>query len=116
MCWADHASYLNEAALKKRLRTASAAYGKSDLSRVRPEEARKTLRHLQLVSLLLRRWRDMSRAPAPERLLDGRDVMKALKLPPGPRIGELLERVREAQAEGEVTDKAGALALIARLK
>ena len=80
------------------------------------KEAQKTVRHLQLVSVLLRRWRDLSRAPAPARLLDGRDVMKALKLPPGPRIGELLERVREAQAEGEVSDREGALALIARLK
>ena len=42
--------------------------------------------------------------------------MKALKIPPGPRIGELLERVREAQAEGEIKDRDGALALISRLK
>ena len=78
--------------------------------------ARKTVHHLQLVTALLRRWRDLSRAPAPERLLDGRDVMKALKIPPGPRIGELLERMREAQAEGEVSDREGALNLISRLK
>ena len=116
VCWGDHASYMPEARLKRLLKTATADSKRSDLSRLKPEDARKTVHHLQLVSELLRRWRDLERAPAPERLLDGRDVMKALKLPPGPRIGELLERVREAQAEGEVKDRDGALALISRLK
>jgi len=116
VCWGDHSSYMPEARLKRLLKTATADPKRSDLSRLKPEDARKTVKHLQLVSALLRRWRDLSRAPAPERLLDGRDVMKALKIPPGPRIGELLERVREAQAEGEVKDRDGALALIARLK
>lgn len=39
-------------------------------------------------------------APAP--LLNGRQVMAELGLPPGPRIGQLLEGLREAQATGEV--------------
>jgi putative nucleotidyltransferase with HDIG domain len=46
------------------------------------------------------------------RLLDGRDVMSALGLPEGPRIGEVLEALREAQAAGEVTDRDGALAFV----
>ncbi|MCR4294270.1 MAG: HD domain-containing protein [Elusimicrobia bacterium] len=116
VCWGDHASYLPEARLRRLLKASSASPKRSDLSRFKPEDARKTVHHLQLVSELLRRWRDLSRAPAPERLLDGRDIMKALKLPPGPRIGELLERVREAQAEGEVHNQQEALALISRLK
>jgi len=116
VCWGDHASYMPEPRLKKLLKTATSVSARADVSKLKPEEARKTVRHLQLVSRLLRRWRDLSRAPAPARLLDGRDIMKALKLPPGPRIGELLERVREAQAEGDVTDRESALALIARLK
>jgi len=116
VCWGDHASYMPEARLRRLLKIATADPKRSDLSRLKPETARKTVAHLQLVSALLRRWRDQSRAPAPERLLDGRDIMKSLKIPPGPRIGELLERVREAQAEGEVKDREGALALIARLK
>ena len=116
VCWGDHASYMPEARLKRLLKTATADPKRSDLTRLKPEDARKTVHHLQLVSTLLRRWRDLSRAPAPERLLDGRDIMKALGIPPGPRIGELLERVREAQAEGEIKNRDGALALIARLK
>jgi hypothetical protein len=42
--------------------------------------------------------------------------MKALKIPPGPRVGELLERVREAQAEGEIRSRDEALALLLRLQ
>ena len=116
VCWGDHSSYMPEARLKRLLKTATADSKRSDLTRLKPEDARKTVHHLQIVSTLLRRWRDLSRAPAPERLLDGRDIMKALKIPPGPRIGELLERVREAQAEGEVKNRDEALTLISRLK
>ena len=115
VCWGDHASYLPEARLKRLLKTASANPDRSDLSRLKPEEARKTMKHLQLVSLLLRRWRDAARSPAPPKLVDGRDVMKLLKLAPGPRIGELLERVREAQAEGEIKTKEDALAYLSKI-
>jgi poly(A) polymerase len=48
----------------------------------------------------------------PPRLLDGRDVMVALALAPGPRVGRLLEALREAQAAGDVTDREGALAFV----
>lgn len=41
-------------------------------------------------------------------LLGGRDLI-ALGVPPGPRIGALLERLREAQATGEVSDREEAL-------
>lgn len=39
-------------------------------------------------------------APAP--ILNGRQVMAELGLPPGPRIGQLLDGLREAQATGQV--------------
>jgi poly(A) polymerase/tRNA nucleotidyltransferase (CCA-adding enzyme) len=44
-------------------------------------------------------------------LLTGHDLMQALDLPPGPQIGVLLELIREAQAAGEITTRADALAL-----
>jgi len=116
VCWADHASYMPEPRLKRLLGAACGVPPRAGLSRLRPEEARKTVRHLQLVSTLLRRYFDEERAPVPARLLDGREVMKALKIPPGPKVGEALERLREAQAEGKVRDRAGALAFVARLK
>ncbi|MFI5361840.1 MAG: HD domain-containing protein [Elusimicrobiota bacterium] len=116
VCWGDHASYMTEARLARLLKIACATPPRAGLARVRPEDARKTVRHLQLVSLLLRRYFDADRAPVPTRLLDGTEIMKALKLPPGPKIGDILERLREAQAEGKVGDRKSALEFVARLK
>ncbi|HBL17177.1 MAG TPA: hypothetical protein DD417_10640 [Elusimicrobia bacterium] len=115
LCWGDHASYMPEPRLA-RLLGAACAEPPRCVSRIRPEETRKTVRHLQLVSMLLRRFFDQDRAPVPVRLLNGNEVMKALRIPPGPRIGEILERLREAQAEGKVLSREQALAFIARLK
>ncbi len=43
------------------------------------------------------------------KLVDGNDIMYEFELPPGPRIGELLEAVHEAQASGEIQSKEEAL-------
>jgi len=50
----------------------------------------------------------------PPKLVDGDDLMSALGIPPGPRVGELLELVREAQAAGEVSTREDAIALARR--
>lgn len=52
---------------------------------------------------------------SPKALISGHDVMDALGVDPGPHVGEWLEAVREAQAAGEVTTRAEALELAARL-
>ncbi|MGQ0604345.1 MAG: DUF5678 domain-containing protein [Anaerolineales bacterium] len=52
---------------------------------------------------------------APPALLNGNDLMNELGLKPGPELGRLLEAVREAQAAGEVTDRAEALRLVRQL-
>jgi len=49
---------------------------------------------------------------SPPKLISGRDLMTAFGLSPGPRLGELLERVREAQAEGQVSTRREAMALV----
>ncbi len=49
-------------------------------------------------------------------LLDGRDAMQALGLPPGPEIGRLLRLLREAQAVGAVTTREAALLYIRRMR
>ena len=53
---------------------------------------------------------------APPILLDGGDLMQALKLNPGPKVGQLLAAIREAQAAGEVGTREEALALARELK
>ena len=50
----------------------------------------------------------------PPKLVDGDDLMSALGIPPGPRVGELLELVREAQAAGEVSTREDAIAFARR--
>jgi poly(A) polymerase len=47
--------------------------------------------------------------PPPAKLIDGHDVMSRFGLDPGPRVGELLEAVREAQSAGEIADRQQAL-------
>jgi tRNA nucleotidyltransferase/poly(A) polymerase len=59
-------------------------------------------------------WEKRQERVDPPALLDGNDLMHALGLQPGPRIGKLLEDLREAQAAGEVTNREQALAFLTR--
>lgn len=113
-CWADHASYLPEAKIAKALKAAARGpqEGKTALKRLKTEEEKKTIYHLQVISLLIARLFDQDKKPVPDRLLDGREIMKLLNLQPGPQVGEWLERLREAQAEGKITTREQALAFL----
>ena len=50
-----------------------------------------------------------------DRLLDGNELMRTLKLSPGPVVGQLLEDLLEAQTLGEIKDKEQAIALARKL-
>ena len=52
---------------------------------------------------------------SPPKVVDGRDLMAAFGLSPGPQVGHLLEQVREAQAGGQVSTREEALALVREL-
>ncbi len=60
-------------------------------------------------------WDRPVRAAAPKPLISGHDLIRELGLEPGPRVGELLEAVREAQADGQVHTREEALALARQL-
>jgi tRNA nucleotidyltransferase/poly(A) polymerase len=60
-------------------------------------------------------FRKPREAVSPPKLVTGRDVMDALGLGPGPKVGRLLEAVREAQAEGRVRTREQALDFLAKL-
>jgi putative nucleotidyltransferase with HDIG domain len=62
-------------------------------------------------SLLVRLQGEGGIVHAP-RLLNGHDIMSEFGLAEGPRIGQLLEAVREAQAAGEVHDRESALTFV----
>jgi len=65
--------------------------------------------------LLVEYWTRLAKDVAPTSLVSGDDLMAELGLPPGKRIGELLEAIREAQAAGEVGTRGEAIMLARRL-
>lgn len=62
--------------------------------------------------LLDRYYHARAQVVSPPPILNGQDVMQVLGLKPGPQVGLLLEAVREAQAAGIVTTRAGAIEFI----
>ncbi|GAB4505644.1 MAG: CCA tRNA nucleotidyltransferase [Anaerolineales bacterium] len=56
-------------------------------------------------------WEKPSETVSPPPLLNGHDLMAALSLSPGPRVGELLEAIREAQATGKIETREAAISL-----
>jgi poly(A) polymerase len=67
-------------------------------------------RLLDVCSQLLRAYfENPEQAINPPVLLTGHDVMREFGLAPGPALGRLLNELREAQAAGEVADRAAAL-------
>jgi tRNA nucleotidyltransferase/poly(A) polymerase len=66
-------------------------------------------RHLATVRLLCHSYiRERDRI-IPPRLLQGEELIRHLNLEPGPIVGQLLEQIAEAQAEGKIRSKAEAL-------
>jgi hypothetical protein len=57
-------------------------------------------------------WERSAEHVDPPPLIDGNDLQREFGLQPGPRIGELLEAVREAQVSGEVGTREEALVLV----
>ncbi|HVC08351.1 MAG TPA: HD domain-containing protein [Elusimicrobiota bacterium] len=113
-CWADHASYMPEPRLRRHLNLLSQAPG--TFGRGVSEDEKKTVRHLQVVSFLVRRLFDESNKAVPDPVVDGRDVMKILGIKPGPEVGTWLERVREAQGRRKIKTRAEALAYLSGMK
>jgi hypothetical protein len=70
---------------------------------------------LEVTTLLLGAFFEHPERVAPRLLVDGHMLMQHLGLSPGPRIGRLLEAIREAQATGQVKTQAAALALADKL-
>ncbi len=70
-------------------------------------------RFLDLVHRMLGKYyEERGEVVSPPKLIDGHDLMERFGLEPGPRIKELLEAVREAQAQGEVATREEALAYV----
>jgi len=63
-------------------------------------------------TLLENWWEKPQESIAPPALINGNDLMKIFGISSGPKLGELLEAVREAQATGKVGTRTEALELV----
>ena len=66
-------------------------------------------RHLGVARLLLTRYIRERESILPPRLISAEELMRRLRLEPGPQVGQLLELIAEAQAEGHIHSKEEAL-------
>jgi tRNA nucleotidyltransferase/poly(A) polymerase len=70
------------------------------------------LRLIERAQALLHAWyEDRERLVEPPVLLNGTELMQALAIPPGPQIGDILERIREGQVSGTIATTEDALRL-----
>lgn len=83
-----------------------------DAAAVRGDSPRSIWRRAALIRDLLRGWEEQPAGIEARPLLRGTDVMERFGLRPGPAVGRLLERAREAQALGLVTTRDEALAYL----
>ena len=73
-------------------------------------------RHLELAREILPAALAWGRERARPPLVRGDELAAELGIAPGPALGELLAQIAEARYAGEVSDRAGAVALAARLR
>jgi poly(A) polymerase len=83
-----------------------------DSAAVRGESPLALWPRMALVRELLAGWEEQRLSEPREPLLRGGDVMARFGLPPGPEVGRLLARAREAQALGLVGTREEALAYL----
>ncbi len=68
--------------------------------------------HAHLVDYVIKQHFEQERIVRPPKLVDGYDIINIFGINPGPKIGEMLEEIREVQASGEITTREEALAYI----
>ena len=72
--------------------------------------------HANIVAHVLSQCSKQERvAITPPKLINGHDLISNFNLTPGPKLGKLLEAVREAQASGEVLNREKALSYVNHL-
>lgn len=73
--------------------------------------------HLEVIRSLLEAWWEKpGESVSPPPLLTGHDLIEKLGMKPGPKIGEILEAVREAQVANKVHTRSEALRFAKKLK
>ena len=112
LCWADYTSYISIESLKQLLPKAQDPVMTIEEGKTLGAEG-KTLRHLQMLNFLMTKYfTESQKIIVPQKLLDGKDIMRNLKLPSGRIIGIILEHLAELQVEGKFSTKQEALAYL----
>jgi len=62
-----------------------------------------------MVEYVLNKQSEEESLTAPLKIIDGHDIIRAFGMNQGPKVGQLLEAVREAQATGEVNSREQAI-------
>lgn len=70
--------------------------------------------HTRVVEYVLVQRFEQESIAHPPKLVDGNDLIDIFGMSPGPELGQILEVMREAQAEGEITTRDEALEYIKR--
>ena len=115
LSWADHASYVSARRLetmRRKLQDRPAPLPPG----IPYNSPKKTLRYMQVLNLLFGVYIAKNMKSRSARLIDGNDVIKTLKLPEGPRVGELLEKIHLLQFEGKIKTRAHALKALKGMK
>jgi poly(A) polymerase len=68
--------------------------------------------HAHLVDYVIGQHFEQENIVRPPKLVDGYDIINIFGISPGPKIGEMLDGIHEAQASGEITTREEALAYI----
>jgi len=68
--------------------------------------------HAQMVEYVMAQRFEQETLVAPPKLVNGHDLINIFGMIPGPKIGEILEAVREAQASGELANRQEALVYV----
>ena len=68
--------------------------------------------HARMVNYVLTQRFEQEALVVPPKLVNGHDLINIFGMSPGPKIGEFLEQVREAQASGELATREEALSYI----
>jgi len=108
LSWADHSSYVSAEQLK-RMKARLRNEPKPLPAGLPYNSPRKTLRYMQVLNQLFSVYIKKNMQSRSARLVDGNDVLKVLKVPEGPLVGELLEKIHLLQFEGKIKTREQAL-------
>jgi len=71
---------------------------------------------MQVLNFMLKKYFGAPHKINPSKIINGKDVMDALQIPPGPQVGEFLEKVTLAQVDGKIKTKEDAINFLKQIK